>query len=91
MSMEHFELECTGCKPAMMDVKTGKVLPDDSPEMQVVLRVWNDTPIEDRRAWHRFTCLNSRAAADLQFAASFTERIQRAFTHATSGTKGSRK
>lgn len=79
MSTLIFSDECAGCKPAMMDVKTGKVLPDDSPEMKLVLQAWNMTTLDERQAWHRFTCLNSRAEQDLAVAKMFADRIQRAF------------
>ena len=78
MSTLIFSDECAGCKPAMMDVKTGKVLPNDSPEMKVVLQMWAMTTLDERQAWHRFTCLNSRTDQDLTIAKRFTDRIQRA-------------
>ena len=80
MSLQKFDDECRGCKPAMMDVQTGKVLPDDSPSMQIVLRLWGETTLAERQAWHRVTCQNSRAPEDLRFAQVFTQRVQKALS-----------
>jgi len=78
MSRDKFDDNCAGCKPMMMDPVTRMVYPDDHPMMVVVLRLWSETTIEERRAWHRFTCQNSRAVEDLKFAQTFSERIDAA-------------
>ncbi len=62
----------------MLDAQTGKVLPDDSPQMQRVLNVWAGTTQEEREAFHRFTCLNSRARSDLETMADLSKRIEKA-------------
>ena len=80
MSWKAFDDECRGCKPALMDVKTGKVLPDSSPSMKIILQLWSETTLAERQAWHRVTCQNSRSLIDLQFAKDFTDRVQRALT-----------
>lgn len=79
MSYSKFDDECAGCKPAMMDVETGKVIPDDAPSMMVVLRVWSTTTLAERQAWHRFTCLSSRTVDDVHVARSFAQRVEEAF------------
>lgn len=84
MSREHFDSECPGCRPAMMDVKTGRQFADDSPEMTIVNRLWGETTAEERRAWHRFTCQNSRALGDVLLAKTFSDRVQAALTSASS-------
>lgn len=63
----------------MIDIETGKRLPDDSSQMQCVLSVWAGTTREEREAFHRFTCLNSRAESDMQTMADLSIRIQEAF------------
>ena len=78
MSHDAFDDECTGCRPAMLDVKTRQLLPDDAPEMVTVLRLWNALSLKDKRAWHRFTCLNSRAKEDIAFAKRFSDCVQEA-------------
>lgn len=65
MSREHQDDNCPGCKPVLVDSATGKILPDDSPEMKTLLRVWADTTIEERRAFHRVTVGNSQDPHDL--------------------------
>ena len=62
----------------MLDAQTGEVLPDDSPKMQCVLSVWAGTTREEREAFHRFTCLNSRTKSDMQTMADLSTRIQKA-------------
>lgn len=39
-------------------------------------RVWSYLPDADRRAFHRFTCYNSRTATDLRAAANITRQIR---------------
>lgn len=79
MSRERFDDECAGCRPAMVDVKTGRVLADDSVEMTIVNRLWGETSREERLAWHRFTCQNSRALVDVQLVKAFSDRLEAAF------------
>lgn len=62
----------------MVDAQTGKVLPDDSPQMQCVLSIWAETTREEREAFHRVTCLNSRAKSDMQTMADLSARMQKA-------------
>lgn len=79
MSMKQFDDNCPGCRPVLVNAKTGKALPEDSPTMRVVLEfVWAKTTPEERRAFHRFTCLNSRDGHDVAIAASIARRIEAA-------------
>lgn len=58
---------CPGCRPAMLDVRTGKRLPDDDPKMTKVNRVWdNDTTYEQRKAFIEVTLHNSRKPGDMR-------------------------
>ena len=82
MSIERFDDVCRGCSPALLDIKTGRPYPDSSPEMQLVDRLWGETTPEERRAWHRVTCQNSRAVLDLALAKGFADRIEAAFAAA---------
>lgn len=79
MAIDKFDDTCRGCRPAMMSVKTGQPLPDDAPEMVIVNRLWKETTLEERQAWHRMTCLNSRAVDDLRLSKAFADRVQAAF------------
>ena len=79
MSRVLFDDECPGCRPAMMDVKIRRLFADDSVEMTIVNRLWSETTIEERRAWHRVTCQNSRSLVDMQFTNAFADRLEAAF------------
>lgn len=75
MSWEQHEDDCPGCRPALLDPTTGKAAAPDSPEMQVVNRVWSTTTVEERHAFHRVTCQNSRDDADMTLVQGICERI----------------
>lgn len=83
MSLARFDDECPGCRPTMMDVKTGRLFADDSAAMVAVNRLWAATSPEERQAWHRFTCQNSRAPGDLILVKAFSDRVQAALTALT--------
>jgi hypothetical protein len=78
MSLDKFDANCAGCRPCMMNPKTGQVMPDDSPEMRAVLGAWNALTPAEKQAWHRFTCLNSRTLIDLSAAKKFADSAQAA-------------
>jgi hypothetical protein len=78
MSRARFDNECEGCRPALIDEATRMVFPDDSPPMRAIMRVWERTTVQEREAFHRFTCLNSRDPADLEVMRSITERFAKA-------------
>jgi hypothetical protein len=76
MSQEHFDDNCPGCKPALLDIKTGKALPPEHPIMQIVDGIWAKTTLEERQAFHRVTCLNSEAPADVSVMVRITTHIE---------------
>ena len=78
MSRRIFDDNCPGCRPAIVDTRTGKVLPDSAPEMSAALAVWGRASPREREAFHAVCCLNSRDAADLGPAAALVERIKQA-------------
>ncbi len=80
MSWETYEDACPGCKPAMLNLATGARLPDDSPEMKLILAIFDKLTLPERQAWHRFTCMNSRASGDLEVISRFQGQIQAALT-----------
>jgi hypothetical protein len=80
MSWAYFEDDCPGCRPALIDMKTRERVPEDSPEMQAVLGVWAKTTAEERRAFHRFTCQNSRTPEDLKVMRDLSEKMSRAMS-----------
>lgn len=75
MSMQKHDDDCAGCRPVLMDANTRQPLPPDSPEMQAVNRMWETTTLDEREAFHRVTCLNSRADEDLTLVQGIAERI----------------
>lgn len=78
MSFETFSDDCPGCRPAMMDAKTGEVMADDSPPMKLVLNVWRTTSRKEREVFHRVCCQNSRNVSDMMIFTDLTKRIQNA-------------
>jgi len=66
----------------MVDTRTARPFADDSVEMMTVNRLWNETTADERRAWHRFTCQNSRSLVDVQIAKTFADRLEAAFAAA---------
>jgi hypothetical protein len=76
MSIKVYQDDCPGCRPVALDPTTGKVLPDDHPLMQRILRAWGQTTREQREAWHRVTCQNSRDERDMKLARQFISAIQ---------------
>jgi hypothetical protein len=75
MSKQIFSDECDGCRPVAVDLETGKIQPDDSPIMKSINKVWAQTTLEERQAFHRVTCLNSRDRKDLQIMQEFTDKV----------------
>jgi hypothetical protein len=75
VSWEAYEEDCPDCRPAMVDMKTGQVMPDDAPMMRFVLEVFKGLTLAEKQAWHRFTCQNSRAPADLKVIESITQKL----------------
>jgi hypothetical protein len=79
MSRHQFSDDCPGCRPALIDFKTGQVIPEDDPVMQSVLAIWAKTTRKEREVFHCVTCLNSRVPSDLRIFKTVTDRIQGAF------------
>ena len=78
MSHENYEEGCPGCKPALLDATTGRVLPEDHPIMKCVLRFWETTTTEERTAFHDVTCQNSRKESDMLTVQSLMKRMKAA-------------
>lgn len=71
---EHSD-DCPGCQPAL--VTPDGMMPDDHPLVVRIRHIFNnDFGIETRRAWHRVTCLNSRAEEDLRLVDDFLTAMQ---------------
>ena len=76
MSKNKFSDDCPGCRPALMDLKTGKVLGPDTPEMKAIDEIWADTTKQEREAYHRFCCSNERSPSTMRLAGGIAERVR---------------
>jgi len=75
-----YDENCEGCQPAMMDIKTGEVLPNDHPSMVIVLAHFKTLSLADRRAWHRVCVQSSQNEKDLDIARKISFDIAQALT-----------
>ena len=76
MSRDAFDDFCPGCRPVLISPDTGKALGPESVEMQIANRVWANTTLAERQAFHRVTCLNSRDKEDELTMLRITERMK---------------
>jgi len=68
---------CSGCRPAMLNVQTGKPLPATDPMMIKVNQIWdNDTSYAQRRAFIEVTLKNSENPRDRQLCMEVMHKIQ---------------
>lgn len=82
MSWKKFDEKCKGCGPVIINMKTRKPYAEDSPEMIAVMAFWKTTTREERLAFHRFCCLNSRAPLDLQIMERLSEQMGKVIVEA---------
>lgn len=76
MSRAQFDDECPGCRPAIIRPDTGEVLPEDDPTMVKVNAVWATTTLDERSAFHRVCCLNSRTSEDMTLMQGLMKRME---------------
>lgn len=76
MPMHQFSDDCPGCRPAMINLTTNEVLPEDDPMMQKMLSIWGATSYEERQAYHRVMCQNSRAITDLLIVQAIVNKLK---------------
>jgi hypothetical protein len=74
MSCDKFDPNCSGCRPAILNLN-GKVLPADDPFMVIVNNVWDESPPDEQEAFWRVTVKNSRDPNDLAKAKALADRI----------------
>lgn len=82
MSWDTFDDNCPGCKPTMVELDSGKVLPDDHPQMVALLKMWRETTIHERRAWHAFTCQNLRDPLTMALIPGLQQKMEQALAKA---------
>lgn len=78
MSWKEFEEDCPGCRPCIIDAKTGEKLPQDSDIMKAVNKIWETATQQEKQAFHNVTCNNSREAMDMALMKGIVDRIQAA-------------
>jgi len=71
----HFCDDCEGCRPAFLDIETGKALPDDHPTMKTALEVWWEVPKEVRRAFIYVTFHNSHDPEYLDLTDEYMKKL----------------
>ena len=76
MSCDKFDPNCPGCRPALIDAITKKVLPNTDPYMMIVNKVWDESPLEEQEAFWRVTIKNSRDQNDLAKMKVLIDRIK---------------
>jgi hypothetical protein len=82
MSREKHDDNCRGCMPAVLDPKTGKVLPDTHWIMKAIYSVWNQTTLEEREAFHHVTIDNSRDPKEMELFTTLGTKFQEAMIFA---------
>lgn len=71
---------CPGCRPALIDTATGQPLPDDSPVVLTVNKIWNtQTSYAEREAFINVTLHNSQATDAIMLAAGVARKFSDAF------------
>lgn len=80
MAKEKFEEDCESCRPVAFDPFTMQLLPPLHPMTLALARVWATFTRADKEAFHRCTCLNSRAPHDLAVIARMQQMIEKAAT-----------
>ena len=76
MAIDEYDDDCPGCRPAIVDVETGKVMSPDDPVMRRMMEIWANTTLPQRRAYHRVMCLNSRDPLDLVVVQGIIGQLQ---------------
>lgn len=73
MSRQNYQDDCPGCRPVVLDVIAKQV---DEAMTAKVLEFWKTTTLVQRKAFHRFTCLNSRETEDLRIIARLRKQME---------------
>lgn len=76
MSWKAYEANCPGCRPCVIDVKTGKPFPQDSEVMRAVNKVFDSASLKEKQAFHNTTCNNSRDEMDLALMSGLLSKIE---------------
>lgn len=79
MAWETYDDTCPGCQPVLLNPKTGEKYPDDDPAVVAMNKVWSAMVLEERQAFHRVCCENSRDPEDIAVMQKMSENIKREF------------
>ena len=77
MSREQFDDNCPGCMPVVIDLKTHQPYSEDSPVGKSVAEFWKTTSLEERQAFHEFTCQNSRNPIIMDIVGALSEKMKK--------------
>lgn len=78
MSKGKFGEDCPGCLPAIFNMKTKKVMtPEEFPPLKIIIDLFKDLTSEQKHAWHRITCQNSRTPKDMELVTPFIETVMK--------------
>jgi hypothetical protein len=78
--------ECPGCRPALIDAETGKLMAKDSPIMKTVNRVWDkETTFAQRKGFIEVTLKNSRNPHEMKLFWEVSNKIQDALKELENG------
>ena len=75
MSKEHYEDDCEGCRPVLINPDTGQPLPENHPISQIVNGVFEKLSKQQKESFHKVCCLNSRDEQDLANVQVFRDEV----------------
>lgn len=76
MSCDHFDPNCEGCRPAILDPQTGRAMPKDHPMVVAINEVWDAAPREEQEACWKIWVKNGRDPGDMKLASAFMDKVQ---------------
>lgn len=85
MTDQHpYDPQCPHCIPALINVKTGEVYPEDHPLMVKILKYWHTTPFAQRAAFIAVTVDSSTDPSDQRNAQPIVDAMAALMRQATS-------
>lgn len=77
MNQHNPDGECPGCLPVVFDMRTRRKLTvEEMPALAIVHETYRALSLEEKHAWHRVTCQNSRSKEDQEMVAPFIRRVE---------------
>lgn len=77
MRKHEFCDECPGCRPALLDIKTGQIMANDNPIMVAINEIWdNKTSYGERKSFIDVTYNNSTNEDDRATTRKLMEMFQ---------------